>query len=402
LVKIYFPDHPALQEIDIKNRLYLVYSLLRGLLLTPFFALHLSYRLADSDIIKGDVQFILSSFYFWLHKVFYYIGVFTQSLQSNFDRCDVPRSIILDLTHRCNLNCVICDIRKDKDQTPLKTDEVKRILKEAKQLGIKNFALSGGEPLLREDIFQILDYCRKLSYPVGVLTNGVVLDDDNFFEKIKPYIIQGLVTLCISFDSLKPSLHDEIRGYSGAHAKTLRVLMKLSRLKDIHPDVRVMVISIIMDRNLEEFLELLYFLKSLKVDQIQIQPILDNNLFLHQRDSVSRYWVSSKRLSLLEKTISDIIIFKRQNPLLLINSEHNLELIKKYYRRELSAQDVNCGRGIRDMLISNNGEVTTCFDSLGNVREAPLIKIWSSPMRITVQDKVRKCATPCLLPCFVE
>lgn len=54
------------------------------------------------------------------------------------------------------------------------------------------------------------------------------------------------------------------------------------------------------------------------------------------------------------------------------------------------------------MLISNNGDVTTCFDSLGNIRNNSLNKIWNSKEAEIAREKVRNCPTPCILPCFVE
>jgi len=104
----------------------------------------------------------------------------------------------------------------------------------------------------------------------------------------------------------------------------------------------------------------------------------------------------------LDKVVEELIKFKRENPTLLFNSERNLKLIKKYFRKKLTAKDVNCGRGIRDMLISNNGDVTTCFDSLGNIRNNSLNKIWNSKEAEIAREKVRNCPTPCILPCFVE
>ncbi len=115
---------------------------------------------------------------------------------------------------------------------------------------------------------------------MGILTNRVILADDSFFEKVQPYLLSRTVTLCISLDSLSPKLHDEIRGKTGAHEATLKVLKKLYSLKRIYPSIEYMVITILLNQNLEEILSLLNFLKELQVDKIQIQPILDNNLYI--------------------------------------------------------------------------------------------------------------------------
>ncbi len=80
LVKEIFPEHPALQEIDDKNWYRFSYSILKGLLLSPLFSLRLAYRLGETGNIKGDFQTISAIFYFWLHKIFYFLGVFNQKI----------------------------------------------------------------------------------------------------------------------------------------------------------------------------------------------------------------------------------------------------------------------------------------------------------------------------------
>jgi MoaA/NifB/PqqE/SkfB family radical SAM enzyme len=141
-----------------------------------------------------------------------------------------PELVILDLLHRCNLSCNICEIRKDKPAGEFSLEEVKDIINQACSWPAKDFALSGGEPLLRDDIFEILDFVMKNKYHIGILSNGVLLSDD-YIERLLPYLAGGYLSLSISLDSLTPAIHDDIRGVRGSFEKTSAAFKTLARLK---------------------------------------------------------------------------------------------------------------------------------------------------------------------------
>jgi MoaA/NifB/PqqE/SkfB family radical SAM enzyme len=312
-----------------------------------------------------------------------------------------PELIILDISHRCNLQCNICEIRKDRPIKEYTLNEVTGIINEAFDWQVKDFALSGGEPLIREDIFEILDFVREKRYHIGVLTNGVVLND-SFIKKLLPYLTGGYLSLSISLDALTPGIHDEIRGTQGCFDKTSNALKMLSEFKKEYSGINFNSISIILNENLEELLDLSIFLKSLNINSIQFQPLLANNLIMKERKKSAKYWITSDRLVILDKTIDSLVEFKRNNFALVRNSESNLSFIKKYFRGSLSPNDVKCYYGIKTMLIANNGEVTTCFESYGNIRKNSLKEIYASKYSEQARDRVKGCQHPCLLPCFCD
>ena len=236
---------------------------------------------------------------------------------------------------------------------------------------------------------------------IGVLTNGVILSD-SFIKKLLPYLIGGHLSLSISLDALTPSVHDEIRGVGGCFEKTVAAFRILSKLKNEYPGINFNSISIILNENLEELLDLAIFLKSLNVNSIQFQPLLSNNLIMKERKKGAKYWIPSDRLAVLDRTIDKLIEFKRSNPILVRNSENNLRLAKKYFRDCLNQNDVKCQYVTKTMLIANNGEVTTCFESYGNIRRKGLKEIYASKDSKKAKDRVGKCKHPCLLPCFCD
>ncbi len=400
LVQHIHKDHPLLKEIRIKNHLSFFAASFINFIKIPRFSWTQGMRLLRSQGRYGFYEKFQVYCFFALHKIVYIWGNVAEHLKVALVH-EPPEYLILDITHRCNLSCNICEIRKDASREELSTAEVKDLIGQAAGMGVKEFVLSGGEAFLRDDIFQLLEYVKEKRYSVGILTNGIILDEP-FVGRLLPYLVSGTLSLSISLDSLKPEIHDDIRGAKGSFDKTVRGLKILSSLKKEHPSVNFNVISIILNRNLEELSGLLDFLKSLDVNSIQLQPLLANNLVMKERTTQTPYWIPQERLPLLDKTIDAVIGFKRENKKLLRNSEANLALVKKYFRGRLSRRDVRCRYVSKAMLISSFGEATTCFDCYGDVRKRTLESIYLSREAAKAKSRVLNCAKPCLLPCFCD
>ncbi|MDD5691785.1 MAG: glycosyltransferase [Candidatus Omnitrophica bacterium] len=412
LVQHMHQDHPLLQEIKTANSAIFAFGLIVNLIKAPRFSFISGRRLIKFYAGLKPFQKFQVYVYFALHKIMYLAGNIAEHMRalkmSDLIRGEdtketglKPEYIILDITHRCNLRCNICEIRKDRKIEEYTLDEVKGIIDQAIEWGVKEFVLSGGEPLLREDIFDILDFVKARNYSVGILTNGIKLDE-TLIKRLLPYFAAKSLSLSISLDAMTPGLHDDIRGSRGCFEKTRGGLKSLSALKKSYPNINFNVISIILNENLEELIDLVNFLKSLNVNSIQLQPLLSNNLVMRERETGVKYWVPQNRLAVLDKVVDELIGFKRDNFSLLRNSEQNLNLVKKYFRGTLSSDDVKCHYITKTMLIANNGEVTTCFESYGNIRKNGLRKIFESKASQRARKRVAACAKPCLLPCFCD
>lgn len=408
-------DHPLLKEIKTRNDLYFILSLAVNFLKIPRF----SYLQSNSLIRSlGKVSFLDKlkiCYYFSLHKIMYLIGNTAEHLNvKNISKYDLknnsqkrgftslkPDFIILDITHRCNLKCNICEIRKDEPIKELTTDQVKDLIKQSIDWGVGEFVLSGGEPVLRNDIFEILDFVKEKKYHLGVLSNGILLNN-GLINRLLPYLISNSLSLSISLDALTPGIHDSIRGVVGSFEKTSSGLKMISEFKKIYNNINFNTISIILNENLEELLPLAKFLKSLDVNSIQFQPLLGNNLIMKERDKGVKYWIPEERIGFLEDVIGDLVIFKKENPGLVRNSERNLSLVSKYFRGLLDNNDIKCVYADKTMLVANNGDVTTCFDVYGDVRSKSLKKLYFSNEANLARAKVKSCKHPCLLPCFTD
>lgn len=416
LVQYIHQDHPLLHEITTRRGFAFLGSVLLNFLKIPRFSFLSGRRLIRAYNTFNNFERFQIYVYFTLHKVMYIAGVITEHLRvakkNSTLRLDKEKSgesailkkpefIILDVTHRCNLVCAICEIRKDRRIKEFTTQEIKGLISQAIEWGVKEFVLSGGEPLIRDDISEILDYVKENRYHIGVLTNGILLKRA-FIERLLPYLISGSLSLSISLDALTPGIHDAIRGAQGCFRKTSQALRILSEYKAQHAAINFNVISIILNENLEELLPLAEFIRALNANSMQFQPLLANNLSMKERAAGSRFWVAQERLEILDLTIDNLVEFKKRHVDFLRNSVRNLNLVKKYFRMQLNTRDIQCYYADKLLLVANNGDVTTCFNCYGNVRSKSLQSIYYSPEASLAREKVALCRNPCLLPCFTD
>lgn len=144
---------------------------------------------------------------------------------------DKLQTIYLFLTRKCNLGCQHCYIEgvgpaRDKD---FDLDSIKQMIERALPYGLKKVKVSGGEPFVRKDALDVLEYLDSLDLEVVLETNGTLFEDDTVqkLNKLKNF------SIFISLDNADKIDHDKFRGQKGAYSKTVGVLKELGQT-DIH------------------------------------------------------------------------------------------------------------------------------------------------------------------------
>jgi radical SAM protein with 4Fe4S-binding SPASM domain len=148
-----------------------------------------------------------------------------------------PTTVIWDITSRCNLNCITCynsfryDVKvryniEEKDRE-LNTEEAKIAINKLKSFGFKHLHLLGGEPLIRPDIIELVDFATKLGLKVTVNTNGLMLTRYDFAKKL---VEAGVHQITISLDGAIEETNDKIRG-KGVYKAVLKALEVLNTLR---------------------------------------------------------------------------------------------------------------------------------------------------------------------------
>ncbi len=139
------------------------------------------------------------------------------------------RMVAWEVTRRCNLNCQHC--RAAAGAGPyygeLNKEESLRVLAEVASMGDPVVILTGGEPLLREDIYDLAQEGTRLGLRMVIAPNGTLLDD----EKAQRLKTVGIQRVSISLDGATAKSHDQFRGVPGAFAGALQGIQSLKRVR---------------------------------------------------------------------------------------------------------------------------------------------------------------------------
>jgi len=177
------------------------------------------------------------------------------------DPCGRPvESIRISVTKECNLDCFYCHREGESSQTSteMTPEEIQRIVNIAAPFGIRKVKLTGGEPLLREDILEIVKRIKDTpgGEEVSMTTNGLLLSA--YAERLKE---AGLARVNVSLDTLKPekfkritgldALEEVIRGIEEASKAGLRpVKVNMVLLKGVNEDEVTNMIHLAREKNI--------------------------------------------------------------------------------------------------------------------------------------------------------
>lgn len=139
-------------------------------------------------------------------------------------RLEAPlRDVHLFLTHQCPLQCVHCCVAPEQ-RRELTTFQILGILTQLQRLGLPKLSLTGGEPLLREDFFEIAEAARLLGLAFDMATSGVTLDQAAAI-RIAEF---APLNVSISVYSAIPEIHDRITGVPGSWKRSLAAIRRLT------------------------------------------------------------------------------------------------------------------------------------------------------------------------------
>lgn len=119
-----------------------------------------------------------------------------------------------NVTKRCNLYCEHCYRESSPDEEvdgELTTEEGKKLLRDMKKAKLGTIVFSGGEPLLRPDIYELIEYASSLGMMTLMGSNGTLITP----EIARELKTSGLKAIAISIDSLENQVHDDFRGEKG-------------------------------------------------------------------------------------------------------------------------------------------------------------------------------------------
>ena len=174
-------------------------------------------------------------------------GAFLKKISFSARYRKFPLRAMFELTYKCNFRCVHCYNVSDRQKKELTTREIKDILLELKDAGCFYIGFTGGEPFMREDIFEILDFAKINGFRITILTNGSFIDKKT---------ARGISSLGTSLNCVNISVLGATRGTfeaithkTGSYENVLRAVSLL-----VDEKVAVQIKSVAMKPNRGEFL----------------------------------------------------------------------------------------------------------------------------------------------------
>ena len=138
------------------------------------------------------------------------------------------RLLFWETTAACNLACVHCrrlDVSQQLSQDDLSTEQARSMIRSLPQTGSPILVFSGGEPLMRPDLFELAETAVETGLPIALATNGTIMDD----TIAKRVVDVGFRRVSMSFDGPDAAVHDGFRGIDGAFESTVRGFGALRR-----------------------------------------------------------------------------------------------------------------------------------------------------------------------------
>jgi AdoMet-dependent heme synthase len=280
---------------------------------------------------------------------------------------NIPLSVQLDLTYRCNERCVHCYLDHE-DHGEMTTAEIKHLLDEMADAGVFILTLSGGEIFLRKDFFEILEYARlERQFCVKLKTNAIMIHERQA-AKIRDI---GVESIQISIYSHRPEVHDAITLVPGSLQRSLDAARFLKS-----QGLRVIFANVLMVQNLQDYQGVRVLAQELGVEctlDPTITPMMDGDrsvLNLGLKQEALRHVFRDKEL------VGDVDEFCTVGA----PADEN----------ELSA--LPCSAGHTTCYVSPYGDVFPCVQfplPTGNVRNERFVDIWRHSERMNEVRSIR-------------
>jgi heme b synthase len=290
-----------------------------------------------------------------------------------------PRIIAWEITRSCNLSCAHCRASAEFGhyEGELSLDEIKATIDDIVTISNPIIILTGGEPLMRPDIWEIVDYAQAKGAMPVIGTNATLITDD-IAQKMADHKIPRI---SVSVDFPTAEDHDKFRGQPGCFDATLRGI-KIAQAHGIGVQINTTVTTLNGDK-VEDMLKLA---TDLDVDAFHIfmlvptgrgADLLAQELPPEEYERVLEWAYEAQKTSALHFKPTDAPHYYR-----IIRQKAKAEG-KQVTREEygLDAMTRGCLGGITFCFISHTGDVQPCgyFDmQLGNVKEQPFSEIWTN------------------------
>jgi MoaA/NifB/PqqE/SkfB family radical SAM enzyme len=284
-----------------------------------------------------------------------------QIVRESIFRHPYPVAMTFAVTYKCQCNCVHCSAGKHrkKGKKELTTKEARDVIDQSQDLGIAILAFTGGEPLLRPDIFDLIAHVDKKKTVPLLFTNGLYLTEENIDKLVK----SGLYSLFVSIDSPYPEEHDKGRRTPGLFKKAIKGI-KLAKEKGLFVGFSSYASRSTTDKRMYK-----------KIYSLAREVGVHNVMLFDYVPTGNKLKETSEILTLSQR--EEIRAFSQK----IFDNEIIPPLSSQSWQNSIEAYigGIGCLAAHIQYYMSAYGEVTPCdFTplSFGNIREEPLKTIW--------------------------
>jgi radical SAM protein with 4Fe4S-binding SPASM domain len=295
----------------------------------------------------------------------------TQQVSEKF----IPLIVSWNLTRKCNLKCSHCYINATPNELKdeLNTEESKRLIDQIAEVSRPLLILSGGEPLLRNDVYELVRYGTEKGLRMGLGSNGGLIDAE-VARKLKE---SGIKTVSISIDSPIPEQHDEFRGVSGSWQKAVDAIKALRA-----NDVLVQVNTTLTQQNYNQIDDIMSLSEQIGVENFHL-------FFLVPTGRGAK--IADISTAMYEEMITNTFAKTAKHKLNVRPScAPQFMRIAKDMGIDMRQWIRGCVAGLYYCRVYPNGGITPCPYlpvKLGNIREKTFKEIWfTSPVFKAIRD----------------
>jgi radical SAM protein with 4Fe4S-binding SPASM domain len=297
-----------------------------------------------------------------------------KSVEPFTQQVSAPMRMDLALTFTCQNNCVHCYAGGPHKTDELTTEQWKKVIDRLQEIGVFIVTFTGGEPTLREDLPDLLQYAQNKGIVTGLVTNGRRLKDKNYVKTLEK---TGLDFVQVTLESYKSEVHDQMTGTKGSWKETVAGIRNVIPTK-----IYATTNTTLSKHNAEDFLETISFIKQLGVAGFGCNSLIYSG---KAQEIGGEFAVSIETLKELLPQVHE-----KANQLGLKFQWYTPTQYCRFDPVSLGLGVKACTAGMINMCVGPNGDVYPCqsyFESLGNILKDDWQRIWNHPLAVSIRKK---------------
>ena len=299
-----------------------------------------------------------------------------------------PIFVAWDITYKCNLDCFFCDrqtIYHDKMNKDLELSKAKTVVDNLADADVMTLGITGGEPLLRNDLEELAKYAKDKGLITTLSTNGALVTRSRAQR-----LVNSFHSISVSLDGLADT-HDRIRGKKGTYDKAIQ---GLKHLTTTNPRACAIGVNFVLNKfNFQELRKVFDTVKNIGVDFFFIQPVIGSSSWAIPEDAIKR-------------SIEQILEMKLKYRHYISQSYYFVNHIFDYI---IGTVPKLCDAGQLYLAVNNEGKLFLCpglprtkETYIGSLLQHSMVDLLKSKKLKRIKDAIVPRCPPCLMNCTTE